>query len=260
MIVDKSTVNRGELPLDPLLARYGDYWRLSSTGRGDQALVRTDEAREIRGARGKRSARPEFFTLHRALGLKQKSSYHHGLEKHCTARIIFLEKHFPAILRKNFTVKSKNMRINWCTLHREPTKTVSDELTRPFTSLESGASACFISRTRCTSGAWRSAAPAAPSRTGWTSCMMVARSLMLGLACSRPGGEKLSTLRSGNSGSGIPKFQPARLGNMQKLRSFSPRSPRARGGPRGEVLGARRYYSKRTPLSSPRFRPAAARE
>ena len=166
MIVDKGTVNRGELPLDPLLARYGDYWRLSSTGRGDQALVRTDEAREIRGARGKRSARPEFFTLHRALGLKQKSSYHHGLEKHCTARIIFLEKHFPAILRKNFTVKSKNMRINWCTLHREPTKTVSDELTRPFTSLESGASACFISRTRCTSGAWRSAAPAAPSRTG----------------------------------------------------------------------------------------------
>ena len=82
MIVDKGTVNRGELPLDPLLARYGDYWRLSSTGRGDQALVRTDEAREIRGARGKRSARPEFFTLHRALGLKQKSSYHHGLEKH----------------------------------------------------------------------------------------------------------------------------------------------------------------------------------
>ena len=132
MIVDKGTVNRGELPLDPLLARYGDYWRLSSTGRGDQALVRTDEAREIRGARGKRSARPEFFTLHRALGLKQKSSYHHGLEKHCTARIIFLEKHFPAILRKNFTVKSKNMRINWCTLHREPTKTVSDELNSSF--------------------------------------------------------------------------------------------------------------------------------
>jgi len=60
MIVDKGTVNRGELPLDPLLASYGDYWRLSSTGRGDQALVRTagDEAREIRGARGKRGARP----------------------------------------------------------------------------------------------------------------------------------------------------------------------------------------------------------
>ena len=37
--------------------------------------------------------------------------------------------------------------------------------------------------------------------------MMVARSLMLGLACSRPGGEELSTLRSGNSGSGIPKLQ-----------------------------------------------------
>ncbi|KAK7249158.1 ftsZ-like GTPase [Aureococcus anophagefferens] len=31
-------------------------------------------------------------------------------------------------------------------------------------------------------------------------------------------------------------------------------------GPRGEVLGARTCYSKRTPLSSPRFRPAAARE
>ena len=63
--------------------------------------------------------------------------------------------------------------------------------------------------------------------------MMVARSLMLGLACSRPGGEKLSTLRSGNPGSGIPKLQPARLGNTQKLRSFSPLSPpRARRSPR----------------------------
>ena len=63
--------------------------------------------------------------------------------------------------------------------------------------------------------------------------MMVARSLMLGLACSRPGGEKLSTLRSGNPGSGIPKLQPARLGNTQKLRSFFPLSPpRARRSPR----------------------------
>lgn len=63
--------------------------------------------------------------------------------------------------------------------------------------------------------------------------MMVARSLMLGLACSRPGGEKLSTLRSGNPGSGIPKLQPARLGNTQKLRSFFPLSPpRARRCPR----------------------------
>ena len=63
--------------------------------------------------------------------------------------------------------------------------------------------------------------------------MMVARSLMLGLACSRPGGEKLSTLCSGNSGSGIPKLQPARLGNTQKLRSFFPLSPpRARRSPR----------------------------
>jgi len=63
--------------------------------------------------------------------------------------------------------------------------------------------------------------------------MMVARSLVLGLACSRPGGEKLSTLRSGNPGSGIPKLQPARLGNTQKLRSFFPLSPpRARRSPR----------------------------
>ena len=63
--------------------------------------------------------------------------------------------------------------------------------------------------------------------------MMVARSLMLGLACSRPGGEKLSTLRSGNPGSGIPKVQPARLGNTQKLRSVFPLSPaRARRSPR----------------------------
>ena len=56
---------------------------------------------------------------------------------------------------------------------------------------------------------------------------------MLGLACSRPGGEKLSTLCSGNSGSGIPELQPARLGNTQKLRSFFPLSPaRARRSPR----------------------------
>ncbi|KAH8094079.1 hypothetical protein JL720_4068 [Aureococcus anophagefferens] len=96
MIVDQGTVNRGELPLDPLLARYGEYWRLLVAAIKPWVAppaTRPDE--KFAALEGNEARVQEFFTLHRALGFKEKSSYLHGLEKHSTERIKFFEKHFP---------------------------------------------------------------------------------------------------------------------------------------------------------------------
>ncbi|KAH8046780.1 hypothetical protein JL721_12305 [Aureococcus anophagefferens] len=95
LIGREGTVNRGELPLDPLLAKYGEYWRLLVAAIKPWVAPPATRPEKFAALEGNEARVQEFFTLHRALGFKEKSSYLHGLEKHSTERIKFFEKHFP---------------------------------------------------------------------------------------------------------------------------------------------------------------------